>query len=59
MNWAEADDGTGVAARDLIELSRARKTVVDIAGWISLKIKATEVIERTGNKIIEMRTQSC
>ena len=31
--------------------------VVDVADRISLKIKAKEVIERTGNKMIEMRTQ--
>jgi len=41
----------------LIEPSRARQTVVDVADWASLNINATEVIERTGIKMIEMRTQ--
>ena len=32
MDWADAGDGTRVAARGLIESSRARKTVVvDVA----------------------------
>jgi len=49
MDWAGTDDETGVAVRGLIEPSRARKTVVvDVADRISLKIKAKEVIERTG-----------
>jgi len=40
-------------------LKLRKKVVVDVTDKISLKIEATEVIERTGNKIIEMRTQPC
>ena len=50
----DADD----LQRGLSEPSQARKTVVvDLADRISLKIKGTEVIERTGKGMIEMRTQ--
>ena len=37
-------------------LKLRKKVVVDVTDKISLKL---EVIERTGNKIIEMRTQPC
>ena len=36
-----------------------KKVVVDVTDEISLKIEATGVIEQTGNRMIEMRTQPC